>query len=220
MGMDHVKMLSQKSRVINRQRSLDAGVTMTTKKNTKSKIQQLPDDIRSQLAAMLRSGSMSQKDILAEVNKLIVESGLPPEEQISRTGLNRFSKRMAEAGSRMEQAREVAAVWTSKLGQAPTSEVGKLLQEFVRTMAFETSMKMMDASDGEEGKMIDPKSLGQLALVIQRVEQAAMTSHKVEKEIRAAFAAEAATAAEKIVKQAGITAETAAQIKQQILGIA
>ena len=160
---------------------------MTTKKNTKSKIQQLPDDIRSQLAAMLRSGSMSQKDILAEVNKLIVESGLPPEEQISRTGLNRFSKRMAEAGSRMEQAREVAAVWTSKLGQAPTSEVGKLLQEFVRTMAFETSMKMMDASDGEEGKMIDPKSLGQLALVIQRVEQAAMTSHKVEKEIRDAL---------------------------------
>ncbi|MFQ1878589.1 DUF3486 family protein [Aeromonas veronii] len=193
---------------------------MTTKKNTKSKIQQLPDDIRSQLAAMLRSGSMSQKDILAEVNKLIVESGLPPEEQISRTGLNRFSKRMAEAGSRMEQAREVAAVWTSKLGQAPTSEVGKLLQEFVRTMAFETSMKMMDASDGEEGKMIDPKSLGQLALVIQRVEQAAMTSHKVEKEIRAAFAAEAATAAEKIVKSAGLTAETAAEIRRQILGIA
>lgn len=193
---------------------------MTTRKNTKSKIQQLPDDIRSQLAAMLRSGSMSQKDILAEVNKLIVESGLPPEEQISRTGLNRFSKRMAEAGSRMEQAREVAAVWTSKLGQAPTSEVGKLLQEFVRTMAFETSMKMMDASDGEEGKMIDPKSLGQLALVIQRVEQAAMTSHKVEKEIRAAFAAEAATAAEKIVKSAGLTAETAAEIRRQILGIA
>ncbi len=88
---------------------------------------------------------------------------------------------MEEAGSRMAQAREVAEVWTSKLGQAPTSEVGKLLQEFVRTMAFETSMKMMDASDGEDGKMIDPKSLGQLALVIQRVEQAAMTSHKVEK---------------------------------------
>lgn len=193
---------------------------MTTKKNTKSKIQQLPDDIRSQLSAMIRSGSMSQKDILAEVNQLIVESGLPPEEKISRTGLNRFAKRMEEAGSRMAQAREVAEVWTAKLGQAPTSEVGKLLQEFVRTMAFETSMKMMDASDGEEGKMIDPKSLGQLALVIQRVEQAAMTSHKVEREIRAAFAAEAATAAEKIVTQAGVSAETAADIKNKILGIA
>ena len=65
---------------------------MSTKtKNTKSKIQQLPADIRSQLAAMLRSGDMSQKDILAEVNQLILEAGLPPEEQISRTGLNRYS---------------------------------------------------------------------------------------------------------------------------------
>jgi hypothetical protein len=191
---------------------------MTTKKNTKSKIQQLPDDIRSQLAAMLRSGSMSQKDVLAGINQLILESGLPPEEQISRTGLNRFAKRMEEAGSRMAQAREVAEVWTSKLGQAPTSEVGKLLQEFVRTMAFETSMKMMDASEGEDGKMIDPKSLGQLALVIQRVEQAAMTSHKVEKEIRSAFAAEVAAKTEKIVRQAGLTAETAADIKRMILG--
>lgn len=154
------------------------------------------------------------------MNQLIPEAGLPPEEQISRTGLNRYFKRMEEAGSRMAQAREVAEVWTAKLGQAPTSELGKMLQEFVRTMAFETSMKMMDASEGEDGKMVDPKSLGQLALVIQRVEAAAMTSHKVEKEIRAAFAAEAATAAEKIVKQAGLTAETAAQIKQQILGIA
>lgn len=193
---------------------------MSKKKNTKSKIQQLPDDIRSQLATMLRSDSMSQKAILEEINQLIREAGLPPEDQISRTGLNRYFKRMELAGSRMAEARATAEVWTSKLGQAPTSEVGKLLQEFVRTMAFETSMKMMDASDGEEGKMIDPKSLGQLALVIQRVEQAAMTSHKVEKEIRAAFAAEVADKAETIVKQAGLTAETAADIRRQILGIA
>ncbi len=47
-----------------------------------------------------------------------------------------------------------------------------------------------------------------------------MTSMKREKEIRAAFAAEAAEAAEKIVKQAGISADTATDIKNQILGIA
>ena len=132
-----------------------------TTKNTKSKIQQLPEDIRSQLAAMLRSGSMSQKDILEEVNQLILEAGLPPEEQISRTGLNRYFKRMEEAGSRMAQAREVAEVWTSKLGQAPTSELGKMLQEFVRTMAFETSMKLMDDPD----KVVDPKSLDRKSVV-------------------------------------------------------
>lgn len=191
---------------------------MTTKKNTKSKIQQLPDDIRSQLAAMLRSGSMSQKSILAEINKLILESGLPPEDQISRTGLNRFYKRTEAAGSRIARAKEMAEVLTSKLGDAPTSQIGNLMAENMKTMAFETSMALMEAS--EDGEMIDIKQFNQLALAMQRISQSSILNQKIEKEIRAAFAAEAANAAEKIVKSAGLTAETAAQIKQQILGIA
>lgn len=191
---------------------------MTTKKNTKSKIQQLPDDIRSQLSAMLRSGSMSQKVILAEVNKLIVESGLPPEDQISRTGLNRFFKRTEAAGSRISRAREMAEVLTSKLGDAPTSQISNLMSENMKTMAFETSMALMEAT--EDGEMIDIKQFNQLALAFQRISQSSILNQKIEKEIRAAFAAEAANAAEKIVKSAGLTAETAAQIKQQILGIA
>ncbi|MFQ2250980.1 DUF3486 family protein [Aeromonas dhakensis] len=187
-------------------------------KNTKSKIQQLPADIRSQLAAMLRSGDMSQKAILAEVNQLILEAGLPPEEQISRTGLNRYSKQVEAAGSRIAKAREMAEVLTSKLGDAPTSQIGNLMAENMKTMAWETSMALMEAT--EDGEMIDIKQFNQLALAYQRISQSSILNQKLEKEIRAAFAAEAATAAEKIVKQAGLTAETAADIKRQILGIA
>lgn len=190
---------------------------MTTKKNTKSKIQQLPDDIRSQLAAMLRSGSMSQKDILAEVNKLIVESGLPPEDQISRTGLNRFFKRTEAAGSRISRAREMAEVLTSKLGDAPTSQISNLMSENMKTMAFETSMALMEAT--EDGEMIDIKQFNQLALAFQRISQSSILNQKIEKEIRAAFAAEAANAVEKIVKQAGVSAETITFIKSEILRI-
>jgi len=192
---------------------------MSTKtKNTKSKIQQLPADIRSQLAAMLRSGDMSQKDILAEVNQLILEAGLPPEEQISRTGLNRYSKQVEAAGSRIAKAREMAEVLTSKLGDAPTSQIGNLMAENMKTMAWETSMALMEAT--EDGEMIDIKQFNQLALAYQRISQSSILNQKLEKEIRAAFAAEAATAAEKIVKSAGLTAETAAEIRRQILGIA
>ena len=192
---------------------------MTTKtKNTKSKIQQLPDDIRSQLSAMLRSGSMSQKDILEEVNALILESGLPPEEQISRTGLNRYSKQVAAAGSRIAKAREMAEVLTSKLGDAPTSQIGNLMAENMKTMAWETSMALMEAT--EDGEMIDIKQFNQLALAYQRISQSSILNQKMEKEIRAAFAAEVAAKTEKIVKSAGISAETAADIKNQILGIA
>lgn len=185
-------------------------------KNTKSKVQLLPEPIKTELNTLIRSGAMSQKDILEQINQLIEAAGLPDEDKLSRSGLNRYTVRMEQNGARIRQAREVAEVWTSKLGQAPASDLGKMLQEFVRTMAFETSMKMMDASDGEEGKMIDPKSLGQLALVIQRVEQAAMTSHKVEKEIRDALLEEQRKKLDSLDEASGVTEQTKQKIRETL----
>lgn len=193
---------------------------MQVASNRKSKVELLPEEIRNTLNVFIRSGNMTQKDILEAVNQMIDDAGLGDDAKLSRTGFNRYAKRMEEMGQRLRQSREVAEVWVSKLGEAPTSDVGKLLQEFVRTMAFETSMKMMEAAEGEEGEVISPKALGQLALVVQRIETAAMTSMKREKEIRAAFAAEAAEAVECIIKQAGISLETAEEITDKILGIA
>ncbi|EMF7446561.1 DUF3486 family protein [Vibrio parahaemolyticus] len=187
--------------------------------NRKSKIELLPEDIRAQLNVLIRSGDMTQKDIRDAVNQMIEEAGLPADAKLSRTGFNRYAKRMEDMGQRLRQSREVAEVWITKLGEAPTSDVGKLLQEFVRTMAFETSMRLMEDAD-EKQEVIPPKALNQLALVVQRIEQAAMTSHKVEKEIRKAFAEEAAEQAEQIVREAGITDETVQSVKNKILGIA
>ncbi|MCU8204436.1 DUF3486 family protein [Vibrio vulnificus] len=167
---------------------------MQVASNRKSKVELLPEGIRTTLNAFIRSGNMTQKDILEAVNQMIDEAGLGEDAKLSRTGFNRYAKRMEEMGQRLRQSREIAEVWVSKLGDAPTSDVGKLLQEFVRTMAFDTSMKMMEASEGEEGEVISPKALGQLALAVQRIESASMTSMKREKEIRAAYAAEAADA--------------------------
>ncbi|MGU3161024.1 DUF3486 family protein [Vibrio cholerae] len=193
---------------------------MQVASNRKSKVDLLPEDIRTTLNVFIRSGNMMQKDILEAVNQMVDEAGLGEEAKLSRTGFNRYAKRMEDMGQRLRQSREVAEVWVSKLGEAPMSDVGKLLQEFVRTMAFETSMKMMEAAEGEEGEVISPKALGQLALVVQRIEQAAMTSQKVEKEIRAAYAAEAAEKTEAVAKKAGLTADTVKMLKAELLGIA
>lgn len=193
---------------------------MQVASNRKSKVELLPEEIRSTLNVFIRSGNMTQKDILEAVNQMIDEAGLGDEAKLSRTGFNRYAKRMEDMGQRLRQSREVAEVWVSKLGDAPTSDVGKLLQEFVRTMAFETSMKMMEAAEGEEGEVISPKALGQLALVVQRIETAAMSSMKREKEIRAAYAAEAAEKTEAVAKKAGLTADTVKMLKAELLGIA
>ncbi|MFZ3487270.1 DUF3486 family protein [Vibrio harveyi] len=184
---------------------------MSRKKLQRSKIDLLPKDIKDQLNLWLRGGSMTQQDALDALRELIDKAGLPEDAKPSYTALNRYTRRMDEMGARVREAREVAEVWAHKLGEAPVSEVGKLLQEFVRTMAFETSAHMMESEDP-----IPPKALGQLALVIQRVEQAAMASHKVEKEIRAAFAAEAANAVSDELRGADGMSE---QLEDRIRGI-
>ncbi|CAM7889582.1 Mu-like prophage FluMu protein gp27 [Citrobacter freundii] len=180
-----------------------------------SKIDLLPDSIRDQLHQMLREKRHTQEEIREAINELIDCHDLPEDMQLSRTGLNRYASRMEEVGSKIRASREMAEIWAAKLGSAPTSDVGKLLLEFVKTLAFETSISL-----AEQEKTVEPKALGQLALVAQRLEAAAMTSHKREQEIRKAFAEEAADTAEKITKQAGLSEETAADIRRQILGIA
>ncbi|AVE50847.1 hypothetical protein C3468_02605 [Serratia marcescens] len=180
-----------------------------------SKIDLLPENIRDALHQMLRDKRHTQEEIREAINTLIDQHELPDDMQLSRTGLNRYASRMEAIGSKIRASREMAEIWAAKLGSAPTSDVGKLLMEFVKTLAFETSMAL-----AETEKTVEPKALGQLALVAQRIEAAQMVSHKREKEIRQAFAEEAAATAEKIVSQAGLSADKAADIKRQILGIA
>ncbi len=192
---------------------------MSIVRNQKSKIKQLPAHIREPMNTLIRTGEMTQKELLDEVHRLCEEAGLPDEAKPSRSGLNRYVKHMEDMGARIREAREVAEVWAAKLGDAPATDLSKLLQESVRTMVFETSMFMSKKAELEQ-KEVSPKVLNQLALVIQRIEQAAMTSQKVEKEIRAAFAAEAAAKTEVVAKKAGLTADTVKMLKAELLGIA
>ncbi|EES4110609.1 DUF3486 family protein [Escherichia coli] len=179
-----------------------------------SKVDLLPDSIREQLHQMLREKRHTQEEIREAINALIDEHNLPEEMQLSRTGLNRYAIRMEKVGAKIRASREMAEVWAAKLGSAPTSDVGRLLMEFVKTLAFETSMSM-----AEDDKPVAPKALGQLALVAQRLEAAAMTSHKREKAIRDAFAQEMAEKTEELVRTGGLSGGAADTIKRDILGI-
>ncbi|MEO0442811.1 MAG: DUF3486 family protein [Pseudomonadota bacterium] len=177
----------------------------------RSKVDLLPEDVKAQLDKMLRDGRIQQKDILEYINNKITDG----DKKISISGLNRYATKMEAIGVKIRQSREVAEMWTAKLGDAPTSEVGKLLQEVVRTMAFETGMAM-----SEDEEPVPPKAIGQLALAIQRIEAAASASHKREKEIRQAFAEEAANEVDAVAISQGLSQDSVVALKAQILGIA
>ncbi|WP_239928872.1 DUF3486 family protein [Photobacterium sanguinicancri] len=180
----------------------------------RSKIDLLPDDVKQLLDGLLRDGKNSQQEVLQAVNEYIEQQGLPEDLKPSRSGLNRYSSRMEAIGKDLRDVREVSQALVAQLGDKPTGEVSKLILEIGRTQLFKAMMNANE-KDGE----VDIGMIKDAMLAAQRLESAAMSSHKREKEIRKAFADEAAKVAETVAKKAGMTAETVSSIKKEILGI-
>jgi len=179
----------------------------------RSKVDLLPESIRKHLDKGLRDGSITQLELLDEINQLINATGLPDDLQLSRTGLNRYATKMEAVGKSLREMREITQVWTAELGDKPTGEVTKLILEMARSQLFKALLN-------EDDEAADVGMIKDAMLAVQRLESAAMASHKREKEIRTAFANEAANAAEKVAKSAGLTKDAVSLLKREILGVA
>ena len=145
-------------------------------KKQQSSIDRLPDDIREQLQALLRDPRVTQLEATGRINAILAEQD---QTLLSKSAVNRYALRMDKIGARIRQSREVAQMWIGKLGAEPQGEVGKLLNEMVRNLAFEATTEMLD---GEAP--VEPKMLKDLAIAIERLERAASENSKREQQIR------------------------------------
>jgi hypothetical protein len=186
------------------------------KRGKPSKIDLLPSAIKSKLDELLRNNKLQQKDILHVVNTLIDEAGLSEELKLSASGVNRYSTQMETIGHDIRQARQMAEIWVAKLGTEPTGDVSKLLMEMLRTQSFRLLVKANENPDD----VLDPKTIGELALGIQRIEKASILNLEREKEIKKAFAEEAAVEIAQTAKNIGVSAEGAQAFKKALLDLA
>lgn len=183
-----------------------------------SKIEQLPDAVKTMLDGLLRDKRYGQQEILAEVNKQLGTLGVPESEQLSKSGLNRYATKMEKIGRRMRETNAIADAWVSRLGDKPTGQVGNLLIQMTRSMAFDFALAAQE-QEGEDAEPVTLDMLKDLALTVQRLEKASIDSLAREKEIRKAFAEQAASTAVAVAKAAGLTADAVSTIKNEILGI-
>lgn len=154
-----------------------------------SRIEQLPPEIKAALDALLRSG-VSQREVLRRLNPEVTATGEAP---LSRSGLNRYTtdiaSQLAEAGQEVRQTRAAAAAFVAKLGEQPTGEVGQLAVEVLRTMAVRTIVRARQMGQDEDIDIKDLSDLiNSLALSLQRLESAAGTAARREREAAAAVA--------------------------------
>jgi len=171
----------------------------------RSKIIQLPQEIKATLDRMLIERGFSGYDQLAEVvNGQLAQAGY--EITVSRSGLHRygqdFEERLAAISMATEQARAVADA-----ARDDENNMNEALIRLVQTKAFEA---LVDAEN--------PESLSKMGVMIAKLSKASVDQKKWMNEIRAK-AKQAADEVVKTVKQGGMSEATAQEIRKRILGI-
>jgi alpha-D-ribose 1-methylphosphonate 5-triphosphate synthase subunit PhnL len=182
-----------------------------------STIDTLPDDILEKLQELLRDPRVTQLDVTARISAALIERG---EEPISKSAVNRYSKKMDQVGERLRQSRAVAEMWIGKLGATPQGQMGHLINEILRTLAFDMSMSLQDeavAAVNAEDRAGVIDMLKNLSLSVVRLERAASENVKREAEIRKQAKAQAAEAVEAEAKRQGASAATIDSLRQAIM---
>ena len=182
-----------------------------------STVETLPADILEQLQALLRDPRVSQLEATAQINAILEEQGHP--DRVSKSAVNRYDLRMREVGDRLRQSREVANMWIGKMGATPQGQMGNLVNEILRTLSFELSMKLTEGELNEDEMPGIIKMLKELSLSTMRLERAASENVKREKEIREQERKAAAETAAKIAKSGGMSKQTIEELKASILGV-
>jgi len=190
-----------------------------------SSIDLLPDEIRQQFQDLLNDRRVTQIQAMERINAILAQmrqAGELPEgtpERLSKSSVNRYAQRMEEVGAKLRQSREVAEVFISKVGAAPQGQVGLLINEMLRSMAFDLTLKIQDADlEDPEAMTATIEQVKSLALAVQRLEQGATINVKREEKIRQQALLEAAEKVDKTATQLGVSKESIAII-HEALGI-
>lgn len=172
--------------------------------SNKSSITKLPKEVRESVDRAIREDRATIDEIVGLINELGAD--------VSRSAVGRYVK---NANDKMEQFREAQAIaktWIGKFDEERDGDVGKLLIEMLRTVAFQSLTSM------DEGAK--PSEIQALAKAIQSMASADKTILERELRIRQEVASKAADKAEKIARKGGMTSETVDEIRREILGIA
>ncbi|HYC03701.1 MAG TPA: phage protein Gp27 family protein [Azospirillaceae bacterium] len=172
------------------------------------KLRHLPAEARRELDAMVAAGATADS-IAARMTEL----GTP----LSCQTVAKYRTRTAAQLERYREAQAVAGAWTEALGGAARGEVGRLLQEMLKTVAFQTLSSLGDG-DGP-----DPKDLMVLAKAVKEVAGAEKLTTELELKLRRELAealaprlAEAERAAEDRPKD---LKAALARIREEVYGI-
>ena len=171
----------------------------------KSTITRLDQRVRAEVDRLIREDAYTLDEILAHLHGL---GG-----RASRSALGRYVKNARAQMDRYREAQEIAKVWVKKIDDDPEGDVGRLVAEMLRIVAFQMS------GDLGEAKGAKPADVMLLARAIKDLAAADKASTDREFKIRDRVLQEAAREAGEAVKGAGLSQERVDELKSRILGL-
>lgn len=127
------------------------------------------------------------------------------------SSFNRFSLRQARLSRRLDQTREIVAVLAEKHDAKASDDLTIIAGEMIKSVVLHM---LGDAADG-----IAPKQLKELADAFRSAQAAQNLSSTRKAKETAQLQEKLGAAVEAVAKAKGLTAETAEQIKAEILGV-
>ncbi|SDO76720.1 Protein of unknown function [Rhodoferax sp. OV413] len=182
-----------------------ADTTSKRRPSRPSSITQLHPSIKEAVDTAVREGRATINEIVGLVKGMGGDA--------SRSAVGRYVKNANERMEDYRQATQIAAVWVDKLGKEPEGDVGRMLLEMLRVVAFKTIGDLETASP--EDLMFLGKALKDFAGADKLAVDKAINVRK----LIAVRAAEVAASVVKTVKKAGLSDDTINVIRAEILGI-
>jgi hypothetical protein len=173
----------------------------------KSAIAKLDPRVREAVDAAIREGRATIDDLVVLISSYGAKA--------SRSSVGRYVKNATEQLARYREAQEVAKVWIGKLTDEPEGDVGRLLAEMLRTVAFQQIGEM----SGDDENKPKPMDIMLVAKALEHLAKSEKTAVDRAVKIRDEFARKAVEAAERAAKSKGASKETIEEIKRSILGI-
>lgn len=183
-----------------------ADTTSKRRPSRPSSITQLDPAIKKAVDTAVREGRATINEIVGLVKGLGGDA--------SRSAVGRYVKNANERMEDYRQATQIAAVWVDKLGKEPEGDVGRMLLEMLRVVAFKTIGSLEDATP--EDLMFLGKALKDFAGADKLAVDKAINVRKL-------IQARAEKVAGEIVKEGkkqGVTEETLQIWRNKVLGVA
>ena len=175
-----------------------------------SGIGNLPVDVKAWLDSALMEGNFQGYADLAAALK---EHGY----QISKSSIHRYGQKLERRLIAIKASTEAAKLLAANVEDAENDLSGSVIS-LVQTELFETLLNLQEA-DSEEDPAERMKLLGNAAKSIAEVSRASIANKKWQAEVRAKVEA-AASKVDALARRGGLSAEAAAAIRREILGIA